>query len=245
MFWVTSATQNTGLWVPDCGDTVGMLGSQVESVFKSMNKNVSDVNLIYASSTYTVPLWWPLPTTFKWKAINGSIWMIKAHTVDVASTCHPETTEASTFESDTKTSTIFTSSISLASIHAYESIPLTKPTSSGPLMTTAPTPTTALSIKTCHSNGDTLTDETQVIRAALNFCNSAYSYQTFLIPGGGYATTATLDGSTIGQGIYNRGCKYKIEVLPHETLLDGDPYYHSHNRVVWACFKMMSSIWQE
>ncbi|KAF1731335.1 hypothetical protein CRV24_007519 [Beauveria bassiana] len=47
--------QRTALWVPDCGDEVLMLGTNVADEFKSLNTlSVEDINTILAFNTYTV-----------------------------------------------------------------------------------------------------------------------------------------------------------------------------------------------
>ncbi|KAM3554747.1 hypothetical protein MY1884_005966 [Beauveria asiatica] len=50
-----AAAQRTALWVPECGDEVLMLGTDVADEFRSLNTlSVEDINKILAFHTYTV-----------------------------------------------------------------------------------------------------------------------------------------------------------------------------------------------
>ncbi|KAM3563252.1 hypothetical protein ARSEF4850_002409 [Beauveria asiatica] len=59
--------QRTALWVPDCGDEVLMLGTNVADEFKSLNTlSVEDVNTILAFNTYTVVYESTAPSGFRY-----------------------------------------------------------------------------------------------------------------------------------------------------------------------------------
>ena len=250
IIWITAVAEDVALWVPECGDTVEMLGPQRESVFKSLNKNVSDINLIYAFSTYTVPISGPLPALFGWTTTSGRTRLIKAVTGSRVVTCESEpTVVTSTSGGDTTASTSagFRSSSNgyPPVIPALTSTP-TSTMNRDPPDTTLPssTPTDWL-IKSCYSDGGAITNSMEVIRAALNFCDSAYSCETSLMPRGSYATTTTQRSNTISLGIYNEACEGLVEALSRESSPSGDLYYHIHNRAVSSCLGRMTSIWRE
>ncbi|KAK8140851.1 hypothetical protein G3M48_001617 [Beauveria asiatica] len=59
--------QRTALWVPDCGDEVLMLGTNVADEFRSLNTlSVEDINTILAFNTYTVVYESTAPSGFRY-----------------------------------------------------------------------------------------------------------------------------------------------------------------------------------
>lgn len=62
-----AAAQRTALWVPECGDEVIMLGTDVADEFKSLNTlTVEDINTILAFHTYTVVHQSTAPSGFRY-----------------------------------------------------------------------------------------------------------------------------------------------------------------------------------
>lgn len=240
-------------WVPDCGDTVGMLGPQISSAFTSLNKNVSDINLIYAYSTYTVPTTASIPTIFSWKTMSGSVRLVKIMTPSDMRTCTSQlTTTVTDFRSDeiALTTAAAASFTSTGNVHA----PMTLQTSTPailsldryPSLTAPPSSTpTGFGIRTCYVDGGAVTNTLQILRAALKFCDAAYSYQPSLIPGAGYTLTTSTDDIMAVLGISNTGCDGAVEVLSHESSPVDDPSHYVHNRAVWKCFTAMTSIWRD
>ncbi|TQW01424.1 kynurenine 3-monooxygenase [Cordyceps javanica] len=153
-----ASAKQTALWVPQCGDEVLMLGTDVAKRFKSLNTlSVEDIDKILAFYTYTVAYESAAPSGFRY---DGGYLVKDPPPKRIITTCTKPRPDIGVTNGATPARS---SPIGLPSTNTQaQTANTTMITTVLPSMTAAPT--------SCYTTGPAVTDSASVMNIIFSFC---------------------------------------------------------------------------
>ena len=233
------AVAELALWIPQCGDTVGILGSEISDTFQALNSQVvSDINTIFAGETYTVTVANPLPPPFTWTT-EDNVRLVKT-TGNKASICGSLQSKVAYIPGSDAFQRTATPSCTLSSAITA---------TGGATSLTTRSATSPLTTSSCYSTGAVITDSGLVAEAALSLCQGALShFSPGLSLSQSYVFQTVVATQTMRLEIANARCTDTIRALAPAV----EPEYSTsasslvrNNTAVYYCWHAIYDTWSK